>query len=523
MLNKRTNISSSSSKSLDKDKVLTNSSDSNSTSESTNNNFNNSITITKKLNATGSFIKASVENSVDKSKSTNYNRSKIESFGANKDLIDRNQYSNISNDRINLQTNITYRYPIISEKFFVDLAYNYQDQEEKNKNSTYDFNISANKFSNFNTEQSSNFTYKDVTKNPELGLEYNGTKLNFGFKTGLVSKKLSNDDKLRPNLTLSRTFNFINFNTIFSYQFDSQALLFSSYRLTNQAPNLNEVQPFVDVSDPLNIITGNPNLSPSKSHNAFIIYSKFNWQKQSGFSLNANVSLFDDQIVSNTEILPNLTRKSTYANVNGGYNLSFSGDYNKNFRLDSISKIHLRVGLRTSRNKNISLLNSIKNTSATTSISPSLGLTYELGDFLRIEPSYEVGISETTYNTDEQQAQNFTSHTLNMLTKTNFPKKLEWMNSLRYNFNPNIVGFNKSSWFWNSTLSYSILKDKGAITFKAYDILNQNTNARRTATSNFIQDAESTVLQRYFMLGFSWKFNSLGRKGEVEEWGEPRY
>ncbi len=64
-----------------------------------------------------------------------------------------------------------------------------------------------------------------------------------------------------------------------------------------------------------------------------------------------------------------------------------------------------------------------------------------------------------------------------------------------------------------------MLKDQGLLTIKAYDLLNQNTNARRTATQNYIQDSQSTVLQQYFMLSFSWKFNSLGSKGESKSRG----
>ena len=57
-----------------------------------------------------------------------------------------------------------------------------------------------------------------------------------------------------------------------------------------------------------------------------------------------------------------------------------------------------------------------------------------------------------------------------------------------------------------------MLKDKGTLTLKVYDILNQNNNSQRTASGNFIQDSESTVLQRFVMLSFSYKFNSLGKK-----------
>ncbi|GGF72811.1 outer membrane beta-barrel protein [Wenyingzhuangia marina] len=95
------------------------------------------------------------------------------------------------------------------------------------------------------------------------------------------------------------------------------------------------------------------------------------------------------------------------------------------------------------------------------------------------------------------------------------PKGLEWRNSINYNYNPNVAeDFQKSSWFWNMTLSYAVLKDKGLISLKAYDLLNQNTNASRTVNADYVQDSQSTVLKQYFMLGFSWKFNTLGDRGQ---------
>ena len=52
------------------------------------------------------------------------------------------------------------------------------------------------------------------------------------------------------------------------------------------------------------------------------------------------------------------------------------------------------------------------------------------------------------------------------------------------------------------------------VALKIYDLLNQNTDTRRFATENYIEDIQNTVLRQYFMLGFSYKFNSL--KGGVK-------
>lgn len=190
----------------------------------------------------------------------------------------------------------------------------------------------------------------------------------------------------------------------------------------------------------------------------------------------------------------------------------------KKIKLDSISSIKFRAGGNIGSNKNFNILNNIKEGAKTTSLTPNFGITLEWDKLASIETQYRISFSNTKYDVNTDQNQDFTRHSVNIRTKTNIPKKLEWLNDIRYTYNPNVIGFNKAAWFWNATLAYSILKDQGTISLKAYDLLNQNTNAQRRATSNYIEDSESTVLQQYFMLGFSWKFNSLGKKGKIQNY-----
>ena len=137
---------------------------------------------------------------------------------------------------------------------------------------------------------------------------------------------------------------------------------------------------------------------------------------------------------------------------------------------------------------------------------------------MEIRTNYRPSFNNTTYNLDRFDNIKFITHNLGINTRTTLPKKLEWENNVNFSYNSNIAdGFQKSAWFWNSTVSYSILKNNGTISVKAYDLLNQNTNARRISNDNFIEDRQSTVLQQYFMIGFSYKFNTLGKAGETRD------
>ena len=152
------------------------------------------------------------------------------------------------------------------------------------------------------------------------------------------------------------------------------------------------------------------------------------------------------------------------------------------------------------------------------SLTPNVQLVYNWKDVMDVTSRYRLTFTDTKYDIEQLEDRQFINHSVQIQTATFLPKKLEWRNDVNFNYNPDVApGFQKSSWFWNASLAYSVLKDKGTITLKVFDVLNQNTNARRTATQNFIQDSESLVLRRYAMLSFSWKFNSLGKKGEIRE------
>ena len=61
---------------------------------------------------------------------------------------------------------------------------------------------------------------------------------------------------------------------------------------------------------------------------------------------------------------------------------------------------------------------------------------------------------------------------------------------------------------WNVSLAKSFLKYKrGELKISVFDLLNQNQGINRTANQNFIQDTRYNVLQRYFLLSFSYRLN----------------
>lgn len=499
---------------LDSNRNLTNKSTTNNTTKSSDRNFKNNIDITKRFGKKGTFIKLSIDHQVDKSKSDDYSISEIDIINSSTEK--RNQFIDGKVDYTKFQTRLTYRHTL-TDKLYLNFKYTYSDDERESTKSTYDFDTNSQQYSNFNTTLSTDFVYSNIKKTPGMELSYRGKKWSTRLGAGYVFRTIESQDHLRPNLNLKRDFEALEVNSNFNYRFDNKASIYAGYNLNNNVPSITQLQPFTNETNPLNIITGNPNLKPTNRHRFNIGYNKYNFQKGTGFFLYTSGSSTKNQVVTKSIVDPTtLVRNTTYENVNGNYNFQFFGSYNKKIKLDTIRSLRVRFGGSYNTSKNINFFNGVKYNSKTTSISPNVGLTFDWKKIIEISPRYSISFSKTEFDLSNFNTQEFIRHTLTIRTRTLSSKKLEWRNNIRYNYNPDVVdGFDKSAWFWNSTLNYSVLKDKGTISLKAYDLLNQNTNVRRRATANYIEDSQSTVLKQYFMLGFSWKFNSLGKKGKT--------
>ena len=504
--------------SRDEDGLLTNQGFTNSVSTDESRNFTNNLDVTKRFGDRGAFLKFSMTNEFRRDTGDDFLNSRTEIFGDIPETIVRNQFTNSELDLNSFFAQVTYRYPLISKKLFLDTRFHHRDDTRKNVKSTFDFDADTQLFSDFNTDLSTNFSYTNRRTTPSVAINYQGEKVSGAIRTGYVFRTLSNEDQLRPETTFEQNFEALELSTYMNYRFSPKSSVYINYRLTNTPPDVTQLQPFQDVSDPLNIVTGNPDLEPANRNNLYVGYNAFDFQKGTGFNFYAGGSVTNNQVVTQTIVDENFVRNTTYANVDGVYNYWSSASYSKNIKMDTLKTLKYNLRLSYNGNRNINFNNEQQYASNSTSISPNLQLTFTWKDVLDLIPSYSLSFSRNSYDLDLFEDRNFISHNAGLETVTYVPKKLEWRNNVDFNYNPDIApGFQRSAWFWNTTLAYSVLKNQGTVTLKVYDLLNQNTNARRRATQNFIEDSQSLVLQQYAMLSFSWKFNSLGKKGETEK------
>lgn len=297
------------------------------------------------------------------------------------------------------------------------------------------------------------------------------------------------------------------------YKFGMRGSVNVNYRARTSQPSLTQLQPVDDVSDPLHIIRGNPELKPTFTQSLNVRFSNYHVERQQSVSAMLSASYSLNTIVNRTVTDP-LTgvRTTTYANANG--NLNLRGMFMLNQPLPN-RKWRVNGRLMASYSNIPGYINGDYNRSGNLVLRPTAGVTFSSDIFqVTLNPAYSFNMA--TNSLPDQANRYVHSYGFTGDASLYLPFGLEISTDIDYSYSTGYTrGFNSRQALWNAQASYSVLADK-SLTFsvRVYDILGQRQNITRTVSANMITDSEHNDLTRYFMVGVAWRFNSF-KKGSA--------
>lgn len=359
----------------------------------------------------------------------------------------------------------------------------------------------SNRYRNNSFNQNIRLGYKKVTKNSTLEA---GLSLVPQMSKSIY---LDNSDK-----NIDRwVWNYAPFLR-YRYKFSKRRSIQLNYRGRSSQPTMAQLQPVADISNPTNIIQGNPNLDPSFTHNVNIRFQDFNTESQRSIMLMGDFQMTQNSIISKSLIKDDGTRETTYANVNGVWSGRVMNMFSMPLRNKkwSISN-HVFVNA----NRSVGFNNGQRNASLSLRINESPGITFRPDHFeLELRPRYSV---ETTFNSVQKNADQ-TVHTYGGRFDGTYytPWGLTLQTDINYSATSGYAaGYDTRTWMWNATISQQFLRNKAlTLAVKVYDLLNQRNNIRRNVTANYIDDTRYNSLTRYFMVTLSYRFNTFGKGNE---------
>lgn len=369
----------------------------------------------------------------------------------------------------------------------------------------------SNRFRNTNFQQDIRVGYKKV--NSKYTLDAGMSIVPIRMK----STNLSNSAKSIPERT---TWNYSPFLR-FKYKFDKTSSLNVDYYGRSSQPSMSQLQPVADYSNPLNVVQGNPDLLTSFNHNIRLRHQAFNAEAQ-----RSTMTMFDAQITQNSIISKTIYnsqtggRYTTYENVNGEWNARLMNMFSQPLRNKVFT---FNNNIFTTFNRRLGYNNGERNVSNSFMVAESFSFAYRPDNLeLELRPMYN-------FSTTHNSASSMTSTNVHRFGG-NFNGT--WYGPLGFVLNSELTysatrgysaGYDADSWMWNASISYQFLPGKNAtIMLKAYDLLQQKKDISRTVTASYIDDTQYNALTRYFMLSFTYKFNTFGSGNQPADRNERR-
>ncbi len=327
---------------------------------------------------------------------------------------------------------------------------------------------------------------------------------------------------------LNRTNKVFNFSPTgeFRYNFGRRQFARMQYRGRTSQPSIDQMQP-VKTNDLMNETVGNPSLNPSFSHNLNLMYSSFNQEHFSSLNIGLNGSYTLDALVRNT--VYDAVGKSYNQTVNvKAKDAPFNAGFNMSYNVPIIQKrlqFYTNTTLNYSRSSGYSDRTRRQNPYDE---SGDLALGY-LSKTLTKGGSQNLSLSLTTdmvevglrgnvrYNNSLNNLlnrhQETTDYTASANINLTLPYSLTISNNWDYTTREGYSAYTKDELVWNATIDKSILKKKGTLSLRFYDILQQKQNIRENIGDNSRTLSRSNQLTSYFMLSFTYRIARFGGGG----------
>ncbi len=509
----RTNsMSNSSSFSKDENGDSLNESTSNSNKENTSSNFGNTINFNKTFQKKSRNLSFVFNNTNSNSDSEALNQSKTIFYQGDNPDINRNQNSKNGNTDDSYSADIEYTEPI-KDSLRVRFGSEFGWENYINDVKTFDYDGISQSYSVLNQALTNYTTSKQNSVTPKVGLTFEKNKFTFNLNSSTSIIDFDNHSLyLNKTTDLNQKYVLPFGSAQIRYKLDRSKFVTFRYNYSNSLPSSDQLLPVENLSNPLNTIIGNPNLSPNEKNSLNINFRNFDFRTRSGYTLYMRGDFLNNSVVSTSVYDASGKRTTTFKNVTGTYTTAIGGNWNQTIKNDA-HVLRYGVGLNSSYSLDKGFTNAVLYEAKSLGLAPRVYFSYDYGELLTIAPSYSLSYNESKYVNSSLKASSNVVHSINMQITSYWPKNWVFGNDFGYTYNSNISNdFKKDFYLWNTSLSYAFFDKKMILKVKVYDVLNQNQSATRTISPTTIRDEENTVLKRYAMFSLAYKIGNFVQK-----------
>lgn len=400
---------------------------------------------------------------------------------------------------------LNYTEPLIKDKVFLELSYNFTRNENRNDFKTYDYTATGESY--FNPVFSNVYAFNYNTQTGGFNLRYNHKKIKSSIGLSANDIRFEQINELHSHLSRS----YSNFNLMpranLNYKINSGATLTVNYNGRTQQPTIEQIQPLVINTDPTNIRLGNENLKQSFNNTLALTYNTYSVLKNYYAYVSGNVSLNIDPISQAQNLNESGIRTYQYINTRNSSSYGLWAMYNKTI----VEDLDVNGYISTNYSTNYTINNELMSKNNMLMLSPNLGVNYDIDTTLQLSLRFTPTYYNSTTSLRSDVKNDYWTYATNLDFSYLLPLGFEVESRVDWQYRPGIDNAVKGNnvWLWNAGLSKTLLKDRSLkVTLYCYDILNQNVGFNYYQNGYNVNESSWSVIQRYMMLKAKWNFNS---------------
>jgi outer membrane receptor protein involved in Fe transport len=330
-------------------------------------------------------------------------------------------------------------------------------------------------------------------------------------------------DENKPLLNEIKPDGFSNFipNLNVNIEFKNNMYVGLEYSYGVKAPEISDLQPVRNFSNPAFRVEGNPNLVPERSHDVSVNFNYWNPANFAHAGFWASANLFDNQIIYNQTIqsaATGIVMVTKPENITTGAGQNINSNLWMGFPIVK-TKLTMNINGGVNYNFSPSFINGQKNDTRNTGFNSNISFNLTPNPKIIVDFSASYNVSYVKYSIQTQQNQTILNNGVDVSVKWNVIPKYFLESNLDYNaYKNDRFDFDQKVPIWNASVRRILGKtNRFEVRLAVFDILNQRQAIRQNGTQNYISRSIAATLARYGMISFT--YNMRGHEDKLKKNG----
>ena len=357
---------------------------------------------------------------------------------------------------------------------------------------------------------SNHFLFNTLDNSGSLSYRYVHKKFNAAITTGVGNTQYRRKDL--DNLSEGQV-NFVNFlpSVNLAYKPKAQRTLDIDYAGRPVNPTLQQLQPIVTNTDPLNLLVGNPDLVQGFTHTVNMNIRDFKVLKSRFIALWGSLSATERAITSSSFVDAKGLRTTQFVNTDGNYNYNVRMMYN----VQAFKRTNVGAQLGTQFNRYVNLVNGDRNVNDNRSVSYTIETNMWSEEWFSYYLSFTARQHRAVSSLRPATSTRYWSYTGYGNVSLNFKKiktRFDIPLELKIYQRTSVFAQAQNIWLLNPSLNKILTKDdRLEARLSVFDLLNQNNYVNRDVNSNFIMENTQNGIRRNIIFSLLFHFHRNGK------------